>query len=165
MGNQHFQQQDSKRSEYLTPKFIIDALGPFDLDPCASNPRPFDVATINYTEKDDGLALPWKGFVFLNPPYSHQQGLRKFVEKLSTHPGGGIALLNSNTQNKMWQEVLFPRASYFLFLAGRFSFLNPDGTSTGGNFGSPTLIGFGKKAATRLMKTPLIEHRMENKHG
>ncbi len=33
---------------WLTPKFIIDALGPFDLDPCACpNPRPFDCALVN----------------------------------------------------------------------------------------------------------------------
>jgi hypothetical protein len=35
---------------HLTPRSIIDALGPFDLDPCAANPRPWDCAAENITD-------------------------------------------------------------------------------------------------------------------
>ncbi len=46
---------------WLTPRDIIDGLGPFDLDPCAADPRPFDIAATNYTEAQDGLLslLAW----------------------------------------------------------------------------------------------------------
>lgn len=40
------------KHEWLTPKGIIDALGPFDLDPCFSDPRPWDTATIHFAEQD-----------------------------------------------------------------------------------------------------------------
>lgn len=44
---------------YITPKWIIDALGPFDLDPCAADPRPWDCAITNVTR--NGLQFPWQG--------------------------------------------------------------------------------------------------------
>ena len=34
---------------HITPRWIIDALGPFKLDPCAADPRPWDCAEINWT--------------------------------------------------------------------------------------------------------------------
>jgi len=33
------QQTIGKSQDHLTPRWIIDALGPFDLDPCAADPR------------------------------------------------------------------------------------------------------------------------------
>lgn len=146
----HFLHQVSGRVEYLTPQWVLDPLGPFDLDPCASSPRPFDIASTNYTER--GLEQPWKGLVWLNPPYGVTNQMNKFVEKLSIHRPGGIALLNSNTQTKLWQQTIFPFANAFFFLAGRIHFLNTDGSPTEGHFGSPVLIAFGGKAANRLKK-------------
>jgi hypothetical protein len=45
-----------KSQVHLTPKWIIDALGVFDLDPCAASPRPWDCARVNFVEADDGLS-------------------------------------------------------------------------------------------------------------
>jgi hypothetical protein len=59
----------------LTPRFVIDALGPFDLDPCPPKERPWDTARRHFTEADDGLSRPWKGRVWLNPPYGPQTRL------------------------------------------------------------------------------------------
>jgi hypothetical protein len=44
------QQCVGKSQSWITPKHIIDALGPFDLDPCASDPRPWDCAGDNWTQ-------------------------------------------------------------------------------------------------------------------
>lgn len=49
---------------WLTPRHIIEALGPFDLDPCAApSPRPWPTAAVHYdiTQGEDGLMLPWGG--------------------------------------------------------------------------------------------------------
>lgn len=35
--------------EWLTPRNIVDALGPFDLDPCAPIVRPWPTAVQHYT--------------------------------------------------------------------------------------------------------------------
>ncbi|MBX3579991.1 MAG: hypothetical protein KF723_22535, partial [Rhizobiaceae bacterium] len=49
-----------KSQVHITPRFIVDATGPFDLDPCAADPRPWDCAAANITEAEDGLATAWQ---------------------------------------------------------------------------------------------------------
>ena len=57
---------------WLTPRFILDQLGWFDLDPCAAVEHPGYVGARHaYTKDDDGLRQEWKGRVFMNPPYSN----------------------------------------------------------------------------------------------
>ena len=58
-----------KTQVHITPRWIIEVLGPFDLDPAAADPRPWDCAAVNYTERDDGLQQPWFGRLFFNPPF------------------------------------------------------------------------------------------------
>jgi ParB family chromosome partitioning protein len=55
-------------NEWLTPPFILKALGKFDLDPCASLQQPSKTATRQFTILDDGLNKVWSGRVWLNPP-------------------------------------------------------------------------------------------------
>jgi hypothetical protein len=40
------QQSIGKSQVHLTPRWIIDALGPFDLDPCAATVRPWRPSTL-----------------------------------------------------------------------------------------------------------------------
>ena len=62
----------AKTTTWLTPPELIQALGPFDLDPCAApSPRPWPTAAQHIELPRDGLAEPWSGYVWLNPPYSH----------------------------------------------------------------------------------------------
>ena len=37
--------------EWYTPKWLIDTLGPFDLDPCSPEARPYDTATVHLTKE------------------------------------------------------------------------------------------------------------------
>lgn len=57
----------------FTPEWVLDrvvqAMGGIDLDPCA-DPRKRVPAKHHLTEQDDGLAHPWGGSVFMNPPFS-----------------------------------------------------------------------------------------------
>ena len=134
--------------EWYTPKWMIDALGPFDLDPCSPKERPFDTATVHLTKEQDGLLMPWgKSFVWLNPPYSRQL-LRQFVEKLADH-GNGIALLINRQDNLLFQEVIFPKATSMLFLRHRVKFLHPDGRTSNPPTGH-CLVAFGRLADQRL---------------
>jgi site-specific DNA-methyltransferase (adenine-specific) len=61
----------SESPEWPTPRWLVDQLaaefGPFDTDPAAT--RSNAKAPIFYTIDDDGLTRPWKGRVWLNPPY------------------------------------------------------------------------------------------------
>lgn len=144
----------SGRTCYLTPRHVIDALAPFDLDPCASAPRPWDTAAKHYTIVDDGLARPWKGLVWMNPPFGRQPNGTSEIDwwrKLAKHPDGGIGLTSPNkTETQLFQKVIFPNCSGILFLEKRLSFCNTDGTPLAGTFGPTCLVAFGKLAASRL---------------
>src|SRR5258708_276631 len=72
---------------HLSPRWIIDALGPFDLDPCAADPRPWDCAEINLTQADAGLRGSWTGRVWLNPPFDRYQ-VGKWIRRLAEHGHG-----------------------------------------------------------------------------
>jgi DNA N-6-adenine-methyltransferase Dam len=135
-----------KSQTHITPKWLIDRLGPFDLDPCAADPRPWDCAKINYTE--DGLEKSWDGFVWLNPPFNRYE-VGEWIERLAFH-GHGIALLHARTEAG-WFEPVWEFAASILFMADRIKFCRPDGTEQPANSGAPPcLIAFGTKAATRL---------------
>jgi hypothetical protein len=78
---------------HLTPRWIIDALGPFDLDPCAADPRPWNCATRNIYEAEDGLSAKWDGRVWLNLPFDRYK-VGKWIGRLAEH-GRGTALLHA----------------------------------------------------------------------
>ena len=149
----------SGRTTYLTPKHVIDALGPFDLDPCASVERPWPSAAKHYTIEDDGLVQPWDGFVWCNPPFGKAEAA--FVRKLAAHPGGGILLgCPSKTETRTWQEVIFPACSGVLFLKGRLKFCNTDGSEMPGTFGASCLVAFGEQARIRLVTSGIEGYGM-----
>jgi len=52
--------------DWLTPPEILQALGAFDLDPCASEHQPWPTARQQLTIRDDGLSKPWAGRVWCN---------------------------------------------------------------------------------------------------
>jgi DNA N-6-adenine-methyltransferase Dam len=118
---------------HITPKFIIDALGPFDLDPCATNPRPWDCARVNHTEADDGLLQPWRGRVWLNPPLNRFE-VGRWVARLAEH-GCGTTLLHARTE-AAWFEPIWRSASAILFMADRIKFCRPDGSKQPANSGA-----------------------------
>jgi hypothetical protein len=132
-----------KSQSHISPRWILDRLGEFDLDPAAAAPRPWDCAATNYTERDNGLAQPWHGRVFLNPPYDRRV-VGRFIQKLAEH-GYGICLTHARTETS-WFEPIWKSASGILFLADRIHFHLPDGTRHPANSGAPVVLcSFGEK--------------------
>lgn len=66
-------QTEYTSDDYYTPKWLFDALKlTFDLDVACPPEGPLHTPTkAFYTQKDDGLAQPWYGLVFMNPPFSN----------------------------------------------------------------------------------------------
>lgn len=134
--------------EWYTPRWVIDELGPFEIDPCSPAERPFDTAVRHITKEDDGLKQEWgTGHVWLNPPYSRPL-LRPFVEKMAEH-NDGIALLKNQVDNLLFQEVIFSRAASLLFMRHRIKFIQPSG-ATGSPFFGSVLVAFGRECDRRL---------------
>ena len=127
----------SKKTEYETPQDLFDKLwdgwSGFDLDPCCQRGQytaerilrcggticiPSDAP---YTEDEfinrvyrDGLAYPWHGKVYMNPPYG--RGIGKWVEKAVHEVREGdadlvVALLPAKTGPKWWQDNILQRVS------------------------------------------------------
>lgn len=136
------------KDEWLTPPEIIEALGPFDLDPCAPINRPWDMAAQHYTVADDGLSKPWHGRVWCNPPYGLQAA--KWLDRLADH-GNGVALIFARTETAMFFEHVWEKADALLFLKGRLHFHHVDGTRAAANAGGPSvLIAYGRDNADSL---------------
>jgi hypothetical protein len=140
-----------KSQVHITPKWIIDRLGPFELDPCPA-PRPWDCAATNITEAQDGLSVPWRGLVYLNPPDRYQ--VAAWIQRLADH-GNGITLLHARTE-AAWFEPIWQSADAILFMADRIKFCRPDGSEQPANSGAPPLLAaFGAEAVARIERSKI----------
>lgn len=138
-------------NDWITPRHVLDALGEFDLDPCACDPQPWQTAATMWTEH--GLGRPWFGQVWLNPPYGRET--IKWLRKLSKH-GSGIALIFARTETEFFCQYVWPCAAGILFLSRRLPFCRPDGTACKHNSGGPScLVAYGPECAERLLHSGL----------
>ena len=152
----------SARSEtcvWLTPPEIIGALGPFDLDPCAcSEPRPWPTAKHHYTAEDNGLAQPWSGRAWLNPPYGPPPIIGPWMRRMAAH-GHGTALIFARTETAVFFETVWQAATAVLFIEGRLHFHYPDGRRAKANSGAPSvLVAYGEEDARRLKQSGIAGH-------
>jgi hypothetical protein len=137
-----------KSQIHCTPRWIIDQLGPFELDPAAADPRPWDCAKHNITERDNGLAQKWRGRVWMNPPFDSRV-VGDWVLRMVEHNHGTL-LIHARTETG-WFETIWQNASAILFLADRLHFHRPDGSRQPANSGAPlVLAAFGKADRDRL---------------
>ena len=147
--NTTFEKSKNSTDEWYTPKWLVDALGKFELDPCAPENRLWDTAANHMTCLDDGLKSPWGGVrVWLNPPYSRPL-IEKFVERMIEN-NNGVALLFNRCDSKMFQDMIFPNATAIMFLKGRIKFFRPDGTQGDSPGCGSVLIAFGENNAKAL---------------
>lgn len=146
--NTAFERKDQK-DEWLTPPYIVDALAPFDLDPCAPVNRPWNTAWNHYTVEDDGLSKEWHGFVWCNPPYGTQTGL--WLEKMAKH-NRGIALVFARTDTKMFHEQIFGKATSVFFIKGRLKFYSVEGREADSAGAPSCLVAYGYEARNRIAK-------------
>ncbi|MGJ4954609.1 DNA N-6-adenine-methyltransferase [Bradyrhizobium sp. HKCCYLRH2015] len=146
------------KDEWLTPPPILAALGPFDLDPCAPIVRPWDMAREHYTVEDNGLLKPWKGRVWLNPPYGPPPIVGPWMRRMVQH-NRGMALIFARTETELFFETVWQSARAVLFVQGRLYFHHVDGTRAAANSGAPSvLIAYGDEDAEILRACAIPGH-------
>ncbi|KKK96190.1 hypothetical protein LCGC14_2665220 [marine sediment metagenome] len=133
----------SASGEWETPQGVFDALnaefGPFDLDPCAT---PENAKCPNfYTQESDGLLQPWRGRVFVNPPYGRAIG--RWIQKCYAAVGQDaklvVALLPSRTDTAWWHDYVM-KADEIRFIRGRLYFTRDDGLRARAPFPSAIVV-------------------------
>jgi phage N-6-adenine-methyltransferase len=123
--------------EWSTPPEFIAGLvkrfGAFDLDPCCRHETA--KAPKYYTQREDGLAQPWGGLVYVNPPFSNPKiWVAKAISEV--HNDGNtrvIMLLPAAVDTQWFHELCLPHAD-IEFIRGRLRFHGWNGTP----IGSPT---------------------------
>lgn len=130
---------NSGNNEWYTPEPYIaaarDAMGGIDVDPasCAIANQTVKASTF-YSAEDDGLKRPWRGHVWMNPPYA-QPLISQFADAVSEKYDAkeiksACVLVNNATETAWFQRMLQSSAAVCL-LKGRVRFLDPDGNPSG----------------------------------
>lgn len=117
--------QANDGDEWYTPRWLFDALGiKFSIDVCA----PLDLthasvpAERHLTIEDDGLAQPWDGTVWCNPPYSKPE---PWARRMIHHRDG--LLLTHMPMNAGWCVDAW-EACDAIRLFQAMEFVRPDGS-------------------------------------
>ena len=146
---------NSGNDEWYTPPEFLDAahnvMGGIDTDPASSDVANTRVrALAYYTLQDDGLRRPWRGRVWMNPPYS--RGLiNQFCAALRYHREAGrvteaITLTNNATETA-WFADLLVIASAICLVSSRIKFLDRDGNRSGSPLQGQIIVYSGPNVA------------------
>jgi hypothetical protein len=135
-GGDHVK-QNSGENEWYTPADLIEAarrvLGAIDLDPATSlDANEVVKAGQIFTRQENGLAEPWHGRVWMNPPYA-QPTITQFCAKLALHLIDGdvsaaVVLVNNATETE-WFQTLARVSIAVCFPRHRVQFWAPDKTT------------------------------------
>jgi hypothetical protein len=117
------EQTQTTSDDYYTPRWIFDRLGlTFDLDVAAPpGGIPWIPARRYFTLFDDGVAQPWEGLVWMNPPFSN---LEAFVRRFMAHDNG-IALLPA--VRSQWFTNIYNSHATMCWLKETMKFVTPSG--------------------------------------
>ena len=138
-------QTEFTNDDWYTPKWIFDTLGlTFDID-VASPPQgvPWIPARRRFTMADDGLAQPWDGMVWMNPPFSK---ITPWAHKFISH-GNGIAL--TPFARSKYLDHLWNSKATMIQLPSDLKFAKPDGNFYSMSFGA-VLWAMGNEAQNAL---------------
>jgi DNA N-6-adenine-methyltransferase (Dam) len=122
-------------NEWYTPERHVElareVLGTIDLDPASNDIAQATVkASKFFTIETNGLDKPWRGKVWMNPPYS-QPEIVHFTDKLiAEYKAGNVKeaiILTHNSTDTKWFDVLFKSSGAICFTTGRVKFVSPKG--------------------------------------
>ena len=148
----------SKSDCWETPQWLFDSLDQefgFTLDVCAiaeNNKCPRFISP-----KEDGLAKPWDGVCWCNPPYGG--AIARWVEKAAREVERGVTtvmLIPARTDTRWFHDYIKDKAE-IRFLRGRIQFV---GARNNAPFPSMVVIfrGLGEKYSSNITKREAIKN-------
>lgn len=141
--------------DWYTPPWVFEGLGlRFDLD-VASPPGGLDWIPADrfYDENDDGLAQPWHGLVWCNPPYSSPAA---WCDKWSGH-ARGLILVRADLSSAGQHQAF--RAAHGIWVPeGRLQFVHAVRGEMDGSSFSAVMLGRGQVALQGM-------RRLTDSHG
>lgn len=157
-----YSDQKNWSNTYLTDPALIKLLGPFDTDPCCPPKMPWRTAKWMFSHeplrgqgrimKDlynyDGLVQPWRGRVFMNPPY---RGVLRWAHRFAKH-GNGIALLNGRATETRATQLIMEHCTCIWFPSQRLTFYKVTGKPFTQKWFPSLLIGMSFQDAAVLRK-------------
>jgi phage N-6-adenine-methyltransferase len=134
----------SQTDLWSTPPDLFDALDRefnFTLDVCAiaENAK----CAQFYSPADNGLAQPWSGVCWMNPPYGREIGAWMAKARDSARAGATVvALVPARTDTKWWHDIV-NGSTEVRFLPGRLKF---GGSNNSAPFPSAVVVFRGNQA-------------------
>jgi len=144
-------QAPGRSNEWYTPSYVFEALGcRFDLDVAAPEDRRFCHVPAGGFYSEGGLEKPWRGFVWMNPPFGGRNGLAPWLAKFENHKNG-VALVPDRTSAPWWQAHV-PKTDLILFSAKKVKFIAADGSFGDSPADGVTLLAYGAKGVEALYR-------------
>jgi len=137
-----------------TPPHIWRTFGPIDLDPCAGLETCIGATNYALERGENGLELPWFGFIYCNPPFSEKEA---WADKCIQHRNGLLMLPERGSAP--WFGPLAKEAGHYWVMGQKINF---EGGPSSNNLGS-VIFPFGYEAVIRLLKSGLPGHLVEVK--
>lgn len=145
---------NSGENEWYTPALFIEAarksMGGIDLDPASCELANATVKAATYYDiAANGLVQPWRGRVWMNPPYA-QPLIQQFTDRLvAVYEAGeieqAVVLVNNGTETA-WGQALLNHASAACFPRSRVRFIDKAGNPSGAPLQGQMVLYFGSRA-------------------
>ena len=139
-------------NEWYTPQkytqIAKDIMGSIDLDPASAPIANTNVkATKYYTAEQNGLLHPWKGNIWLNPPYARNLITKftdKLIQELQLNNIIQACILVNNATETSWYQTIAKNATAIWFIKPRVHFLDKSGNPTSSPLQGQTFLYIGK---------------------
>ena len=132
--------EQKENCRWSTPAEIfqpLDSEFAFTIDACA---EPWNAKCPQFLSPEvDGLSVPWRGTVWMNPPYGRE--IDKWIRKAYRESKRGalvVCLVPARTETAWWHDYCLN--GEIRFVRGRINFTDATGKSGRPRFGSAIVI-------------------------